>query len=179
MTSDDRVYLRPMTEEDVTDRYIAWFRDSQVIEFLDSSNFEKHETIAYLKLGNETRAYFMNAIIDRETGLHIGNLKIGPINWKHRFSDLITVIGDRDFWGKGYATDAIRQGIALAFEKYDLRKLSAGISSSNTGSLKAYTRAGFVVEGTLKGQFLIGDTVQDRIEIGCFNPAYFPGAATA
>ena len=67
-------------------------------------------------------------------------------------------------------------GIALAFDEYDLRKLSAGISSDNIGSLKAYTRAGFEVEGMLKGQFLIGDTVQDRIEIGCFNPKYFPAA---
>lgn len=176
MTDGSRVTLRPMTEDDVTDRYIAWFRDDQVIEFLDSSHFEKQDTIEYLRHGLKTRTYFMYAIIDRATGVHIGNLKIGPINWKHRFSDLITVIGDHAYWGKGYATEAIRAGIALAFDEYDLRKLSAGISSDNIGSLKAYTRAGFEVEGMLKGQFLIGDTVQDRIEIGCFNPKYFPAA---
>jgi [ribosomal protein S5]-alanine N-acetyltransferase len=174
MTDTSRVYLRPMTADDVTDRYIAWFRDSKVVEFLDSSHFEKQDTIEYLRVGYETRGYFMNAVIDRASGLHIGNVKIGPINWKHRFSDLITVIGDRAFWGKGYATEAIRAGIALAFDQHDLRKLSAGVSSDNIGSLKAYTRAGFVVEGKLTGQFLIGDTVQDRIEIGCFNPKYFP-----
>lgn len=174
MTGESRVYLRAMTEEDVTDRYIDWFRDSMVIEFLDSSYFEKKDTIEYLRYGFQTKSYFMHAIIDRATGIHIGNLKLGPINWKHRFSDLITVIGDRNYWGKGFATEAIRAGIVLAFETYDLRKLSAGISADNVGSLKAYTRAGFQVEGRLKGQFLIGGTVQDRIEIGCFNPKYFP-----
>lgn len=174
MTETSRVELRPLSADDITDRYIAWFRDPVVIEYLDSSHFEKEDTIRYIQQGLDTRTYFMHAIVDRSTGTHIGNVKIGPINWKHRFCDLITVIGDRAYWGKGYATEAIRAGIALAFDTYDMRKISAGIASGNEGSLKAYTRAGFVVEGVLKGQFLIGTSVRDRIEIGCFNPAYFP-----
>jgi [ribosomal protein S5]-alanine N-acetyltransferase len=174
MATVNRVELRPLQAEDITDRYIAWFRDPDVIRYLDSSHFEKEDTLRYLQHGLETRSYFMHAIIDRATDTHIGNLKIGPISWKHGVSDLITVIGDSAYWGRGYATEAIRAGINLAFTTYRMRKLSAGIATGNEGSLKAYTRAGFVVEGVLKGQFIIGDTIADRIEIGCFNPDYFP-----
>lgn len=171
-----RIELRPLTEADVTDEYLQWFSDSVVTEFLDSRGFDRDEAIAYQRLGRETKSYFMFAVIDIESGIHIGNVKLGPINWAHRISDLVTVIGRREFWGKGYATDAITEGNKIAFEQFDLRKLSGGIADGNIGSVKAYTRAGWVIEARLKGHHLIDGEPRDRIVVSCFNPKYFPDA---
>lgn len=169
-----RVRLRPLEDADITSGYISWFTDSIVTEYLDSSGFTRADAIAYMHEGHDTGTYYMYAVVDEATGLHIGNVKIGPISRAHGTSDLVTVIGRRDFWGKGYATDAIRAGNSIAFQKYGIRKLSGGIAEGNEGSVKAYTRAGWVIEGRLKGHHLINGVPKDRIIVSCFNPACFP-----
>ena len=39
---------------------------------------------------------------------HVGNIKIGPINQKHRHAAVGLLIGNPDYWGKGIATRAIK-----------------------------------------------------------------------
>ncbi|HEV2599683.1 GNAT family N-acetyltransferase [Sphingopyxis sp.] len=176
MTDSNRVSLRLMTEDDITEEYVSWFRDATVTEYLDSRGFSVQDARDYLRQGFETRAYFMYAVIDNESGLHIGNVKLGPISWMHGTADLVTVIGRREFWGKGLATEAIKAGNQIAFKEYGIRKLSGGIADGNEGSVKAYTRGGWVIEGRLKGHHMIDGTPRDRIVVSCFNPDFFPDA---
>ena len=169
-----KVFLRPLKEEDVNENYLSWFKDKQVTKFLwvDGDSLTVEIVKNYIKQGYDTKSYFMYAICLKENGKHIGNLKIGPIDYKHACSDLVTVIGDRTQWGKGLATEAIQLGIKLAFEKYNMRKLSAGMISGNIGSIKAYTKAGFIIEGSLKDQYVVNNEYQDKVMVGCFNPNY-------
>ena len=44
---------------------------------------------------------------------------------------------------------------------------------SNIASVKAYTRAGWVIEGVLKDNYIIENSFEDRILVACFNPQYF------
>ena len=44
---------------------------------------------------------------------------------------------------------------------------------SNIPSIKGYTRAGWIIEGRLKSQFLVNGKSEDRILVGCYNPKYF------
>jgi len=171
-----RVYLRRLTPQDVTDSYIEWFRDTSVTEFLDARDLTRAELENYIVDGEKHRTHYMYGIFDCELDIHIGNLKIGPIQWNHRISDLVCVIGRREFWGQGLAKDAIRIGNRVAFEEFDLRKVTGGIASGNIGSIKAYTGADWVIEGTLRGHHLINGESQDRVIVSCFNPRYFSEA---
>ncbi len=172
--SKNRISLRLLEEADIDDDYVSWFRDSVVTEYLDSTGITRDDAIRYLRDGHATASYYMYAVIDLESRIHIGNVKIGPVNRLHMTSDLVTVIGHREFWGKGYATEAILAGNKIAFETYQIRKLSGGIAEGNEGSVKAYTRAGWVIEARMKGHHLINGEARDRIVVSCFNPAYFP-----
>jgi [ribosomal protein S5]-alanine N-acetyltransferase len=176
--ADGSIFLRPLVESDVTDRYLSWFRDDIATQYLEARNLSADEVLEYLRWGIETRQRYLFAVCVAATGLHIGNLKIGDINWNISLSDLVTVIGDRDYWGKGIATTAIGIGSRLAFEHYDLRKLSGGIYSHNVGSVKAYTRAGWVVEAVLHAHMHTPVGTNDRIAVSCFNPKYFPTLPT-
>ncbi len=172
------VRLRPLTEADFTDRYLAWFCDSEVTRFLDARNISRADAISHLRAGRKGDRWHLYAICRADTGAHVGNLKIGPIHARHSISDLVTVIGDRAAWGQGVARSAIAQGIRLAFEQLHLRKLSASIDSRNTGSLKAYCAAGFVEEARLKDQFLemtpTGPLLSDKVFVACWNPDWRP-----
>lgn len=168
-----RIYLRRLTEKDVSQDYLDWFKDESVTQFLDSSNLTYTSVVEYIKTGEESRTHYMYGIFDKDTKRHIGNLKIGPIQWRHLISDLVCVIGARDFWGKGLAKEAIRLGNRIAFDVYGMRKVSGGIASDNIGSIKAYTGADWVIEAVMKGHHLINDQPQDRVVVSCFNPKYF------
>ncbi|MGB0853558.1 MAG: GNAT family N-acetyltransferase [Pikeienuella sp.] len=171
---DGRVYLRKLTPDDVTDTYLGWFKDPIVTEYLDAKNLSRTDVVDYMVDGHNGGVHIMYGIFDRENDRQIGNVKIGPIVWRHGTAGLVTFIGERDYWGKGYAREAIKIGTRLAFDQLDLRKLSDGVAEGNTGSTKAYTAAGWVVEARMKGHHLIDGDPRDRIVISCFNPKFFP-----
>ena len=170
-----RVFLRELTKEDVTENYLTGFQNENVTAFLevDGKSLSVEDVIDYMEAGRNSGKYFMYAVCTNE-GKHIGNLKVGPINHKNMTSDLVTVIWDEDYWGKGLATESIKLGNKLAFEKYNIRKLTGGMYSSNIGSVKAYTKAGWIIEATLQNHYMVNGKLEDRIIVSCFNPPFFP-----
>ena len=164
-----RVYLRPLTPADITEPYIAWFADEAVTRHLEVRAITHDEARSYIEEGLTTNKYFMCAICDLQSGVHIGNIKIGPIRWKHRVSDMVTVIGDQTYWGRGVASDAIRLAVRVAFRFLGMRKLHASMYASNVGSLRAYTRAGWSVEARLAQQGILDNSPNDIILISYFN----------
>ena len=169
----ERIYLRELQDADITERYLSWFKDPDVTHFLEVGDLTYEDVKAYIDYGMKTGTYFMYAICLIENDLHIGNVKIGPINRKHMISDLVTVIGDKNYWGQGFATEAIKLGNQIAFEVYDIRKLTGGMYSANIGSIKCYLKAGWVEEARLKGHGIVDGKVMDRVCVSCFNPKYF------
>lgn len=169
---DGGIYLRPMLESDIDERYLSWFRDEEVTRYLESKYITADDALAFLRWGQQTNRRFMYAVCLEDGDLHIGNVKIGDIQPRAMLCDLVTVLGDRNHWGKGYATAAIKLATALAFDVYGIRKLNAGIYSGNIGSLKAYTRAGWLVEAVLYAQYAIAGGFQDKFVISCFNPGH-------
>ena len=173
MTVDVRgqlVALRDLTHDDITDRYLSWFQDGTVIQFLSARKLCREDVVAYMDEGRKTGTYDMLALCDAATGLHIGNVKIGPVDRENGTSDLVTVIGDCTFWGKGLATEAIALASQVAFKQFGIRKVCGSIIGNNVGSVKCYTRGGWHVECVRKDQYRVDGVLQDEIFVGCFNP---------
>ena len=74
----------------------------------------------------DNRHVFIDAILNKKTGAHIGNIKLGDINWIHRFSELGIMIGDKRYWGKGYGEEACKLVLAYAFDRLNLNKVILG-----------------------------------------------------
>jgi len=60
-------------------------------------------------------------------------------------------IGEREFWGKGYGTDAMRLILQYAFAELNLKRVSLALHSYNERALKSYEQAGFTLEGRTRG----------------------------
>ena len=56
-------------------------------------------------------------------------------------------IGEREFWGKGYGTDAMRLILQYAFTEVCLQRVSLALHAYNERGLKSYEKAGFRIEG--------------------------------
>ncbi|TXT37309.1 MAG: acetyltransferase, partial [Planctomycetota bacterium] len=146
------IVCRPLEEVDVDDRYLAWFRDPDVVRFLESRDLERAEVIAFLNAGRGKQR-FIDAICMSPSGLHIGNVKI-DVNWKHSTADLSILIGDKAHWGKGIASMAVRLMTEKAFLRLGIRKLTAGIYAVNLGSLRCFERAGWRLDSIQRDHLL-------------------------
>jgi len=150
---ENDIFLRPLEERDINNIYISWFADAGVTKFLKARNISAVDSLNYLKKGKETGLDYIFAICLSSSNLHIGNIKIGPIKRKEGISDLVTVIGGKNYWGKGIAAIAIKKAVDLGFKKGGLRKFSASINSLNIGSIKAYIKGGFIKKGVIPNYF--------------------------
>jgi RimJ/RimL family protein N-acetyltransferase len=171
----ERLFLREIDSSDITDVVMSWFDDEQLMKFYTSSKnkITRDKLLSSIEEGKKNGNLFTYGIFTNDTNSLIGTIKLGPIHFIHKTSDLVVLIGNKKYLGKGLSVDAIKLGNQVAFEKFDLRKLYGGMYESNIASIKAYTRSGWIIEGRLKGFYSVEDKNQDRLLVGCFNPKYF------
>jgi len=151
-----RVMLRPISLEDCTDRYVQWLRDPEVNQYLETRWMEQtiESVRAFVLAVAQDPSSHLLAIVEVETGRHIGNIKIGPIRPHHNYADLSYFIGDRDYWGRGYATEAIQLATRLGFERLGLHRIQAGAYAGNIAGARTLEKAGFVRDAVMHRQLM-------------------------
>jgi RimJ/RimL family protein N-acetyltransferase len=60
-------------------------------------------------------------------------------------------IGEREFWSKGYGTDAMKVILRFGFEELNLRRVALDTFEYNPRAIRSYEKAGFVHEGRVRG----------------------------
>ena len=162
------LYLRPVTLEDVTPRYVGWLNDPEVKRFLETRHrpqtLEAVRDFVAAQLASEDRR--LCAICLSADERHIGNIKVGPIKPNHALADVSLFIGERDCWGKGYASEAIALISRFAFETMPVVKLSASFYAANQASIGAFLKAGFRQEGVRRKHYLLEGALSDIVELG-------------
>lgn len=146
--------------------------DSEVTQFLESRFVSQtHASVREFvegALANPNLEFF--AILDRATEAHVGNIKLGPIDHNHMTAEVGLMIGERAFWGKGYGTQAIRLITQHAFDDLGLCKITAGAYANNLGSIRAFEKAGWHVEGIRPDAFRSGEGRVDHVLLGLSHP---------
>lgn len=166
--TSERLSLRPMTAADASETYVRWLNDPAVNQYSEY-RFTTH-TLATVRVylertcADEHTHFF--AIVTRDDGRHIGNAKLGPVDTNHRRASFGIMIGERDAWGKGYATEALAILERYAFDALGLHKLTAGAVVENVGSVRMLEKRGFTVEGRRRVHFRDGNRFLDVIEFG-------------
>ncbi len=59
-------------------------------------------------------------------------------------------IGEREFWDKGYGTDAMKVILRYAFQEINVRRVVLDTFEYNSRAIRSYEKAGFVHEGRLR-----------------------------
>lgn len=149
----------------VTESYVGWLNDREVMRYLES-RFDRHDlasTVAYVAAMRASPDVLMLGIRSDEIGRHVGNIKLGPLDRRHGLGEVGLMIGDRHAWGRGIAAHAIGILAAIGAKQLGLRKLTAGCYASNGGSVRAFEKAGFEVEGTRRNHFLLDGRGEDLV----------------
>jgi RimJ/RimL family protein N-acetyltransferase len=173
------VSLKEFTKDNLFDeRYHQWLRDIQVVntigrnEYLAPLQFSKIEEYVERLLESETDYLF--AIYTKNTDLFIGTLKIGSIDWYNRTADLGIMIGDKKFWKKGLAKNALQIACNYAFEHLNMRKLTGGCLAVNIAMSKCFERLGFLNEGLRRKQNFFEGRYIDHLIYGLFKEDFAP-----
>jgi len=97
-----------------------------------------------------------------------GKVWIGAINlrWPHGGLGEIGYGIRPRFWGQGYATEAVRRIIALAFDELGAHRVQATCWVRNARSARVLLNAGLRKEGRLRGYLKRGDVVRDELMFG-------------
>ena len=156
-------FLRQLNPDDRdVERITVWLNDNLVNRFLEvrfnrPSKDEQKEQILKWNLDPD---YLYLGIFGQSDGREpelIGTLKFGPYNRNHHTGELGLVIGDTNYWGLGIASRSIYQAERIIMKEFKgVRKITAGAYSENLGSLRAFSKNGFKVEGILENQVVDG-----------------------
>ena len=147
--------LRPPAEQDLP-LFVRWLNDPEVSYWLSMSEGPELTLESEREWYDEMRADPAQVIwcIETEEGRLIGNLGLHAINETHGRATLGIVIGEKDFWGRGYGTEAIRQVLRYAFTELGLRRIALGTDEDNVRGIHCYEKCGFVREGVLRADRL-------------------------
>ena len=170
----ERLMLRSLTKSDVTPHYLKWLLDKEITHYLEL-RFSPEQTLETLEkfvfAANDSSDELLLGVFTKDGSYHIGNIKIGPVCRNHNRADLGFLIGERETWGKGFATEAIVAISHYAITGLRVAKLTAGCCASNQGSARALEKAGFVQEARLTKHWSCHGVREDGLLFGMLSPS--------
>jgi RimJ/RimL family protein N-acetyltransferase len=75
-------------------------------------------------------------------------------------------IGEREYWGKGYGTEAMKLVLRFAFVELGLHRVSLDVFDYNPRGVKSYEKAGFRFEGRVREMLLRDGQRSDVLFMG-------------
>jgi RimJ/RimL family protein N-acetyltransferase len=83
----------------------------------------------------------------------LGNVGLHDIDWKNSSATFGIFLGEKQFWGQGYGTEATRLMLRFAFHTLNLHRVELEVFEFNPRAIRAYEKAGFRLEGTRRESF--------------------------
>ena len=77
----------------------------------------------------------------------IGFVALFNISGRNQTGEMAIGIGNPEYRGKGYGSDALRLILRYAFDELNLHHVGLTVMAYNTAAMTAYERVGFVKEG--------------------------------
>ena len=141
-----------------------WANDPEWMRLLNRkrpvSESEHEQWFATLKERNDCCYFAIES--DR---IHVGNVWLWNIEPSNRRAEL-RIVMDRAHTDKGVGTEAITRLSDYAFGQLDLHRVYAYVLAINPRARRAFEKAGFVLEGTLRDDRWTGDDFTDVYLLG-------------
>ena len=154
----ERIQLRPFSLDDAEDMY-EFLSDEEAIRF----TFDQHKELDQTK--NLLANYYLKEPIGKYAiVLKENNKMIGTVEFRvkeHNKSGELGYTLNRQFWGQGYATEAGKLILDLAFNVFDLERVYAEYDVRNEASGKVLNRLGMKCDGILRRNHMVKGFLAD------------------
>ena len=142
----ERLLFKRVSTKHISSKYVNWINDNEVNMYLETrGNYTLDLLKAYIEEQHKNEVYFW-AIHLKESNIHIGNIKIDPIDTQSNSGEYGILMGDKLNWGKGYAKEASLRIIKYCFEELKLSKITLGVIENNINAAFLYKNMGFEID---------------------------------
>ena len=137
--------IREKRVEDIPDEY-AWRVDEELSR-LDATRPLTMSYDDFLKYSKEEMQFpnFRSKRLAVETieGVHIGNVMYYDLNMRNAETELGIMIGNKEYWGKGYGTDIVKTLLKHLFEDLKLERVYLHTLAWNYRAQSSFSKSGF------------------------------------
>lgn len=159
----ERVTLRVMDERDATAQYAGWLNDPEVNRFLATKSATVPELQTYIDAKHkQTDALFFGVYLKTD-GTHIGTVKLEPIELEKKRATIAVMIGEKEYWGKGYAGEAMKILMDWCFGELGCDEVNLGVIAKNEAAIRAYEKIGFTETKRDLKYVTYGDELHDQV----------------
>jgi len=167
-------YLVRLVAEDaqtVAEAFNRWNRDSEYWRLL-SSDPPRLFTLDKVKKWVEDEFHsnkpdiFMFMIRTLEDGKLIGEVDLDGVQWNHGDTYVGISLGEREYWDKGYGTDAMQVILRYAFSELNLHRVTLNVFEYNQRAIRSYEKAGFAIEGRARNYLVREGKRWDMVYMG-------------
>ena len=146
----DRFVLRPLKVGDVTDRYVGWLMDQPTSQYITAAASKPSLTdLRQYVLDRSARIdVIFLGIFEKNTLLHIGNIKFEPLSSELGYATMGILIGEPGWRGRGVAVEVLLGSVEWLRQYRSIRQIVLCVSRANTAAICAYKKVGFVEEAT-------------------------------
>lgn len=171
----DKVFLRPLGQGDLSDRYLGWLNDPEINRYSErrNRNFTFADMQDWLDRANASADLLQLGIFMNDDDNHVGNISLRLTNIGARVAEVATLIGEKEYWGRGVVVDAGKALIHFAFAKLALNKITLGNYATNRASTFKSRQLGAVLEGRFRRAALIEGQYVDVLEFGLFPEEFY------
>ncbi len=144
-----------------------WNQDSQFQQLL-SSDPARLSSPKQMKewMENHYGEMYGFSIRSLADDLPIGFVDLSGVDWVARNCWVGIGIGEREYWGKGYGSDAMNLVLRFAFESLNLNRVTLDVFEYNERAYRSYCKCGFKEEGRLRQWMQRGGERFDLIFMG-------------
>lgn len=137
------MYIKQFDISLVNEQYIKWMNDSDVNRFLmEESRFIKFNDLLSWVTERLTSVNDHLFSIHNDKAEHIGNIKLS-VNNNVKIGDIGLLIGEKKYWGKGYARFALNEVNDFASGTLSLNATWAAINRNNKASINLFQSCGY------------------------------------
>lgn len=162
-----QVILKELTISDYSIKYLNWMKDKKINEFTEQKLLKqnKKRILDFIKEKKNSKKEFLYGIYLKlgNDSKHVGNIKLGSINFYHKNAYISYFIGDKNFWGMNIATISIKKVLLIAKNKFKLKKVTACTYKVNVGSMKVLKKNGFSLEANFKKHLIYKNKRVDEV----------------
>ena len=168
MLKGKKVILRPVRRSDLK-LFLRWFNDQEVAQYLSIylPITEMGEEKWIEELGKEQKDKKVMFVIETEEEKRpIGTCGLHEIDYKNQHASFGVSIGEKDYWSKGYGTEATKLIIDYGFNQLNLNRVSSSAFRFNERSRNLHKKLGFKEEGCCRQRWFRNGKFQDCIMFG-------------
>jgi RimJ/RimL family protein N-acetyltransferase len=166
------ILLRELKPSDANDLYEN-VKDKAVVKWTlrIPHPYPRNGAVKFIKTCNanfKKKNSYTFGIVVKEIGKVVGTISLKDVDWNDRNAELGYWIG-KNYWGKGYSTEAAKLITLFGFEELRLHRIYAKLFAENIPSRKVLEKAGYIFEGTFKEDRFRYGRWHDTLGFGLLN----------